>query len=81
MIACGSPRGLHVLKGSFIPSLVTKLALAMCIRPTSRSEFILAVVQAANPMANEREAGKKNSISLDCLFAISAILSRFSGHD
>ena len=70
MIASGSRCGLHFLKGSFIPSLVTKLALAICIWLTSRSVFILSVVQAPDPMANENNARMKNSIGLDCFLPL-----------
>ncbi len=38
-------------------------------------------MQAANPMANENEARRKNSISLDCFFLIGALLARISGDD
>ena len=75
MIASGLRCGLHFLKGSFIPSLVTKLALAMCIWLTSRSVSILFVVQAVDPMANENNDRMKNSIGLDCFFTIGAILA------
>ena len=78
MIASGSRCGLHFLKGSFIPSLVTKWALAMCIWLTSRSVFILSLVQAADPKANENNARMKNSIDLDCFLTIGAILVRMS---
>ena len=78
MIASGSRCGLHFFKGSFIPLLVTKWAFAMCIWLTSRSVFILSVVQAADPMANENNARMKNSIGLDCFLTIGAILGRMS---
>ena len=78
MIASGSRCGLHFLKGSFIPSLVTKWVLAMCIWLTSRSVFILSLVQAADPKVNENNARMKNSIDLDCFLTIGAILSRMS---
>ena len=78
MIACGSRCGLHFFKGSFIRSLVTKWLLAMCIWLTSRSVFILSLVQAADPKANENNARRKNSIGLDCCFTIGAILGPMS---
>ena len=80
MIASGAPCGLHFFRGKFIPSLVTNSVLDMRIWPTSRPVFILSVVQAANPMANDNGARMKNSIGLDCFFAISAILGRISDH-
>ena len=76
MIASGSPCGPHFFKGSFMPSLVNKLVLAICMLSTSRGRSILSDVHAvSNPMANENEVSMKNSAGLDCFFPIGAILA------
>lgn len=77
MTASGLACGLHFFRGNFIPSLVTKLVLAIRILTTSRDIFILSAVQAANPMASEKEENKKNRIGLDRFFFIGAILGLF----